>query len=162
MKLAHIGLLYKDINQGINFCIKHPSVLNINLRKKDISSKNKFNLNSFYEKRESPIKMIIKPTVDKKLKVTCCLIGIKKDFFIEIIEPNGNNKILQNKLNNKNYSYGNFDHLCFFSKNIDKDVKYMTNYLNAKLVLKKTYAKLFKKNICFLVVKSLLIELLEV
>lgn len=159
MKLAHIGFLFKDINQGINYWSKN---------KFDFEQKfmNKINkriiLNKSHKNNNSPVKIIIKPTVDKKLKVTCCLIKIKKDFLIEIIQPHKNNVILKKKIENRNYTFGSIDHLCFFSNNIDKDIKFMTNNLNARLVVKKTYAKLFKKNICFLVVKSLLIELLEV
>ena len=83
---------------------------------------------------------------------------------IEIVSPFKTNKILFDKIriNKKNKPFG-FDHLCFYSKNINLDIKKWEKKYNSKTVIQKTYSTMFKKNVAFLVLKTgLLIELLEI
>tara|TARA_Y100001970_G_C14259345_1_gene878513 strand:+ start:4652 stop:5053 length:402 start_codon:yes stop_codon:yes gene_type:complete len=133
MKLAHIGFLYKSIDEGLTIW------------------------------KNENVKILKNKTKDKKLKVNCCLLKVNS-LIIEIISPFKSNKILFKKIENnkKNKPFG-FDHLCFYSKNINKDIKIWEKKHNSKTVIKKTYSKMFKKNIAFLVLKTgLLIELLEI
>ena len=133
MKLAHIGFLYKSIDEGLTIW------------------------------KNENVKILKNKTKDKKLKVNCCLLKVNS-LIIEIISPFKSNKILLKKIENnkKNKPFG-FDHLCFYSKDINKDIKIWEKKHNSKTVIKKTYSKMFKKNIAFLVLKTgLLIELLEI
>ena len=133
MKLAHIGFLYKSIDEGLTIW------------------------------KNENVKILKNKTKDKKLKVNCCLLKVNS-LIIEIISPFKSNKILLKKIENnkKNKPFG-FDHLCFYSKDISKDIKIWEKKHNSKTVIKKTYSKMFKKNIAFLVLKTgLLIELLEI
>lgn len=132
MKLAHIGFLYKSIEEGLRIW------------------------------KTQNVRIIKKKIKDDNLKVFCCLIKVN-DLTVEIISPLKSNKILINKLKNskRNKPFG-FDHLCFYSKNIDKDLKKWEAKYSSKTVIKKTFSKMFKKNIAFLVLKTgLLVELLE-
>lgn len=133
MKLAHIGFLYKSIDEGLAIW------------------KNK------------NVKILKKKTKDKKLKVNCCLLKVNS-LIIEIVSPFKTNKILLDKIRNnkKNKPFG-FDHLCFYSKNINLDIKKWEKKHNSKTVIQKTYSTMFKKNVAFIVLKTgLLVELLEI
>lgn len=132
MELAHIGFLYKDINTGLK------------------------------NWKSDKTKILIKKTKDKNLQVYCCLLKFNS-LVIELISPMPSNKILIKKLKNNIESkpFG-FDHMCFYSKNIDKDLPIWEKKYNSKIVIKKTRSTMFKKNVAFLVLKGgLLIELLE-
>tara|TARA_Y100000996_G_C22454575_1_gene615321 strand:+ start:96 stop:497 length:402 start_codon:yes stop_codon:yes gene_type:complete len=133
MNLAHIGFLYSSIDEGIKIW------------------------------RNQNVKILKKKTKDDRLKVYCCLLKVN-NLIIEIISPLRSNKVLRSKLkiNKKNKPFG-FDHLCFYSKNIDRDLKNWEAKYRSKVVIKKTFSKMFRKNVAFIVLKTgLLVELLEI
>ena len=93
------------------------------------------------------VKILKKKQRIKKLKVNCCLLRVNS-LTIEIVSPFKTNKILFDKIRiNKNKPFG-FDHLCFYSKNINLDIKNGKKY-NSKTVIQKHTQQCLKKMLLF-------------
>ena len=124
MKLAHIGFLYKSIDEGLTIW------------------------------KNENVKILKNKTKDKKLKVNCCLLKVNS-LIIEIISPFKSNKILFKKIENnkKNKPFG-FDHLCFYSKNINKDIKIWEKKTQFKNCYKENIFKDVQKKYCIFSIKN--------